>query len=77
MKYDGYIKRQIQQVEKFKKFEERSIPESFNYESVKGFSREVLEKFKRVRPFYSRSGLPYFRDHSRRHFPFVDCFGTI
>jgi tRNA uridine 5-carboxymethylaminomethyl modification enzyme len=50
VKYDGYIKRQIQQVEKFKKFEERSIPESFNYESVKGFSREVLEKFKRVRP---------------------------
>lgn len=50
VKYDGYVKRQIQQVEKFKKFEERSIPESFNYESVKGFSREVLEKFKRVRP---------------------------
>ncbi|MEW6245803.1 MAG: tRNA uridine-5-carboxymethylaminomethyl(34) synthesis enzyme MnmG [Nitrospirota bacterium] len=50
VKYDGYIKRQIQQVEKFRKFEERSIPESFNYESVKGFSREVLEKFKRVRP---------------------------
>lgn len=50
IKYDGYITRQIQQVEKFKKFEARSIPESFNYESVKGFSREVLEKFKRVRP---------------------------
>ncbi len=50
VKYDGYIKRQVQQVEKFKKFEERSIPESFNYESVKGFSREVLEKLKRVRP---------------------------
>jgi tRNA uridine 5-carboxymethylaminomethyl modification enzyme len=50
VKYDGYIKRQIQQVERFKKFEERNIPESFNYESVKGFSREVLEKFKRVRP---------------------------
>ncbi len=50
IKYEGYIKRQLQQVEKFKKFEERSIPPSFDYESVKGFSREVLEKLKRVRP---------------------------
>ncbi len=50
IKYEGYIKRQLQQVEKFKKFEERRIPRSFDYESVKGFSREVLEKLKRVRP---------------------------
>lgn len=50
VKYEGYIKRQVQQVENFRKLEERRIPPSFNYDSVAGFSREVLEKLKRVRP---------------------------
>src|SRR5574341_1555974 len=50
VKYDGYIKRQLQQVARFKKFEERRIPPAFNYDRVTGFSREVLEKLKRVRP---------------------------
>lgn len=50
VKYEGYIRRQIQQVARFKKLEERRIPPSFNYDAVKGFSREVLEKLKKVRP---------------------------
>jgi tRNA uridine 5-carboxymethylaminomethyl modification enzyme len=50
IKYEGYIKRQLSQVNKFRKFEQKYIPESFNYDVVSGFSREVLEKFKRVRP---------------------------
>jgi tRNA uridine 5-carboxymethylaminomethyl modification enzyme len=49
IKYEGYIGRQIQQVAKFKKLEERRIPHSFEYKSVVGFSREVLEKLERVR----------------------------
>jgi tRNA uridine 5-carboxymethylaminomethyl modification enzyme len=50
IKYEGYIGRQIQQVAKFKKLEERRIPLTFQYKSIVGFSREVLEKLERVRP---------------------------
>ena len=50
IKYEGYIKRQCQQVAAFKKLETRRIPETFDYDSVVSFSREVREKLKRVRP---------------------------
>ncbi len=50
IKYEGYVRRQIQQVEKFKKLEQKLIPHTFNYNMVSGFSSEVREKFNRVRP---------------------------
>ncbi|UVT18346.1 MAG: tRNA uridine-5-carboxymethylaminomethyl(34) synthesis enzyme MnmG [Nitrospira sp.] len=50
IKYEGYVRRQIQQVEKFKKLEQKLIPHTFEYDKVSGFSREVREKFNRVRP---------------------------
>lgn len=50
IKYEGYVRRQIQQVDKFKKLEQKLIPRTFNYNLVSGFSKEVLEKFNRVRP---------------------------
>jgi tRNA uridine 5-carboxymethylaminomethyl modification enzyme len=50
IKYEGYVRRQIQQVEKFKRFERKLIPHTFNYDSVSGFSREVKERLNRVRP---------------------------
>ena len=50
VKYEGYVKRQLSQVASFKKLEERRIPLGFNYDSIIGFSHEVLEKLKRVRP---------------------------
>ena len=50
VKYEGYIKRQLQQVAGFKKMEARRIPDTFNYDAMVGFSREVLEKLKKVRP---------------------------
>lgn len=50
IKYEGYIQRQVRQVEKFKKLEKKLIPSSFNYDMVSGFSHEVREKFNRVRP---------------------------
>ncbi len=49
-KYEGYIQRQIQQVERFKRLENRRIPPDFDYDQVAGFSREVREKLKTVRP---------------------------
>jgi tRNA uridine 5-carboxymethylaminomethyl modification enzyme len=50
VKYDGYIKRQLGQIRSFKKLEEKRIPQTFDYDGVNGFSREVLEKLKRFRP---------------------------
>lgn len=50
VKYEGYIKRQQQQVQRSQKFEHRAIPDSFDYDNVSGFSAEVREKLKRVRP---------------------------
>ena len=50
VKYEGYIARQLQQVDRFKKLENRSIPEDFSYRQVLGFSNEVAEKLTKVRP---------------------------
>ena len=50
VKYSGYIKRQLQQINRFKSLETRPIPIAFNYDATTGFSREVREKLKKVRP---------------------------
>ncbi len=50
IKYEGYIKRQIEGVERFKKLEEKRIPSNFNYRDVKGLSKEVIEKLEEVMP---------------------------
>jgi tRNA uridine 5-carboxymethylaminomethyl modification enzyme len=50
IKYSGYIKRQIQQIGRFKKLESKLIPMAFDYDETSGFSREVREKLKKVRP---------------------------
>ncbi len=49
--YDGYIKRQLQQVKNFKKMEKLKIPLDFDYESVGGLSTEVKEKLSKIRPY--------------------------
>jgi tRNA uridine 5-carboxymethylaminomethyl modification enzyme len=50
VKYDGYIRRQMQQVDRLKHLEGTKIPESFDYLSIPGLSNEVKEKLSRVRP---------------------------
>jgi len=50
VKYSGYIKRQLQQIGRFKNLETKPIPLAFNYDGTPGFSREVREKLKKVRP---------------------------
>ena len=50
VKYEGYIKRQQQQIQRSQKFEHRLIPGGFDYDAVSGFSAEVREKLKRVQP---------------------------
>ncbi|TAK59368.1 MAG: tRNA uridine-5-carboxymethylaminomethyl(34) synthesis enzyme MnmG, partial [Bacteroidetes bacterium] len=49
-KYEGYIKRQQVEVEKFERIEEKFIPEDFDYLKVKALSSEGREKLMKVRP---------------------------
>ncbi|MBI5408242.1 MAG: tRNA uridine-5-carboxymethylaminomethyl(34) synthesis enzyme MnmG [Nitrospirae bacterium] len=49
-KYKGYIDRQAEQAEKFKKVEEKSIPEGFVYRGINGLSKEIVEKLEEIRP---------------------------
>ncbi len=50
VKYEGYIKRQMEQVDKFKKLEDFVIPVSFSYDSIPGLSNEIVQKLTNVRP---------------------------
>lgn len=50
LKYDGYIKRQLKQIEDFSKLEEKLIPEDINYDDVIGLRLEAREKLKKIRP---------------------------
>ncbi len=50
LKYEGYIKRQMQQVEHFKKLEKRQIPTDIDYDDVKNLRKEARQKLKVVRP---------------------------
>jgi len=49
-KYKGYISRQNQQIEKFKKMENLSLPTQFHYDSIPGLRKEAQQKLDRFRP---------------------------
>lgn len=49
-KYDGYIRRQLRQVEQFKKLEERLLPEDVDYMNLSGLRTEARQKLNKVRP---------------------------
>ena len=50
VKYEGYIKLQEAQVEKFKKLETKMLPENINYEDLKGISLEARQKLNKFKP---------------------------
>ena len=50
IKYEGYIKRQLQQVEQFKKMENKLIPDTINYDEVHNLRTEAVQKLKAVHP---------------------------
>ena len=50
VKYEGYIKLQLVQVEKFKKLETKILPEDMDYKSMKGISLEARQKLDKLRP---------------------------
>lgn len=50
VKYEGYIKRQREEVRKLQKFENMKIPETFEYKNIPGLSNEIVQKLSRVKP---------------------------
>ena len=50
IKYDGYIRRQMRQVEQFKKMERKKIPEDIDYSKIKSLRTEAVQKLSQIRP---------------------------
>ena len=50
LKYEGYIKMQEAQVKKFKKLEEKLLPENINYDELNGISLEGRQKLNKFKP---------------------------
>ena len=50
VKYDGYIRRQLKQVEQFKKLEQKRIPEELDYDSIPSLRLEAVQKLKLCKP---------------------------
>ena len=50
LKYAGYIKRQIQQVEQFKKLEEKKLKKDFDYSQIYGLRKEAVQKLNAIKP---------------------------
>ena len=50
LKYEGYIRRQLKQVEEFTRMEERPLPAELDYDAVTGLRLEAREKLKKIRP---------------------------
>ena len=50
IKYDGYIRRQMRQVEQFKKLENKKIPDNIDYNQIKSLRIEAKQKLSQIRP---------------------------
>ncbi len=50
LKYEGYINKQLRQVERYKKLENRRLDEAFDYSAVEGLRIEAIQKLNQIRP---------------------------
>ena len=50
VKYEGYLKQGVEQIEKAKRLEDKALPEDINYDEILGLRLEAREKLNRVRP---------------------------
>ena len=50
LKYEGYIKRQLRQVEEARRMEEKALPEDLDYGAIPGLRLEAREKLQKIRP---------------------------
>ncbi|CAH2714643.1 tRNA uridine 5-carboxymethylaminomethyl modification enzyme MnmG [Neobacillus rhizosphaerae] len=50
IKYQGYIEKSLQQVERLKKMEDKKIPENIDYDAISGIATEAKQKLKQIKP---------------------------
>jgi tRNA uridine 5-carboxymethylaminomethyl modification enzyme len=50
IKYEGYIEKSLQQVERLKKMEDKRIPEDIDYDAISGLATEARQKLKKIHP---------------------------
>lgn len=50
IKYEGYIQKQLKQVEQMKKLEKKHLPKDFDYKDIKGLRLEAQEKLNKIKP---------------------------
>ena len=50
VKYEGYLKRGLEQIEKAKKLEEKKLPEDIDYQKIDGLRLEARQKLNKIRP---------------------------
>ena len=50
IKYEGYIKKQLEQVEQMRRLEGKQLPSNLDYQSIGGLRLEAVEKLTRLRP---------------------------
>jgi tRNA uridine 5-carboxymethylaminomethyl modification enzyme len=50
IKYEGYISKALQQVERLKKMEDKKIPLNIDYDAIQGLANEARENLKKVHP---------------------------
>lgn len=50
IKYEGYIKKDLERIKKMEKMESKIIPDSFDYSNIPGLKNEAREKLKKIRP---------------------------
>lgn len=64
MKYEGYIARQQDEIEKQQRNENTLLPEMLDYRQVTGLSNEVIAKLNDHKPVSIGQGIPYLRRHA-------------
>ncbi|MNN60077.1 tRNA uridine 5-carboxymethylaminomethyl modification enzyme MnmG [compost metagenome] len=50
VKYAGYIEKQLQQVDRLRKMEQKRIPDDIDYASIHGLANEAKQKLEQIRP---------------------------
>lgn len=76
IKYDGYIKRQMKQVEQFKKMEEKKIPENINYDEIQSLAHRGETEAEPVPSDQHRPGITYFGRFPGGYFGSAGVSGT-
>lgn len=76
IKYEGYIERQLRQVEQFKKMEKKKIPSEINYDDIESLRLEARQKLKALKPV-SVGQASGFRCLPCRYFSFSCLSGTV